>query len=215
MILFSIQPYIWVLTWPNPGVRSCSLCIKCDTKVKKVVVCSLFALLYLFFTLMLSPCLILTNVDETVFISISWREWIVPFCLFNELTNSNAELKIHIVSLTSAPQFSFTWVGMNTARIYEYFANFRILVHRLTLVGLHVKFCHLGSNQILLFKISCITTSSFSTVQAGCVEAGKIIEEDYNHSHGISTRITEGMNYSLYRLSHGIITYLPGFWQLC
>ena len=95
---------------------------------------------------------------------------------------------------------------MNTARTYEYFTNFHILFSDLY-CRLHDKFCHLGSNQILLFKISCITTSSFSTVQAGCVEAGKIIEEDYNHSHGISTRITEGMNYSLYRLSHGIITY--------
>ena len=81
-------------------------------------------------------------------------------------------------------------------------------------VGCTTNFVTRDSIGSLLFKISCITTSSFSTVQAGCVEAGKIIEEDYNHSHGISTRITEEMSYSLYRLSHGIITYLLGFWQL-
>ena len=51
----------------------------------------------------------------------------------HNLTHSNIELKVHTASSTSAPQSHFTWVGMNTARIYEYFANFRILVHRLTL----------------------------------------------------------------------------------
>ena len=72
---------------------------------------------------MLCSCLLLTKCGRDCFHYYSWREWIVPFCLFNELTNSNAELKVHIVSLASAPQFSFTWVGMNVARIYEYIIN--------------------------------------------------------------------------------------------
>ena len=78
---------------------------------------------------------------------------------------------------------------MNTARIYEYFANLII-----SFIDFHwsvytSNFVDLGSNQILVFKISCITTSSFSAVQAGCVGASKH-QRDYD-SPGIPTRITE------------------------
>ena len=182
-------------------MRSCSLCIRCDTKVGKVEFYSLFALFYLSFTLMLSPCLIpLDRGKDCLFINISWQEWILK--IHTQLDSFDRFRAINYVHLKAHNYCSQLWV-------------FHQKFPYTWTVGYTTNFAFWGPIGSLLFKISCITTSSFSTVQAGCVEAGKIIEEDYNHSPGISTRITEGMSYSMCRLSHGMITYLLGFWQLC
>ena len=99
----------WVLTWPNPDVRSCSLCIKCDTKVGKVEVYSLFALFYLLFTLMLSPCLIpLDRGKDCLFINISWQEWNLK--IHTQLDSFDRFRAINYVHLKAHNYCSQLWV---------------------------------------------------------------------------------------------------------